>query len=75
MFEADQTSSGEMAHPPRGGVAKPRVSCSRTTAGLPNQQSSGTDGKSHPRDGVVQAIAPAAIRTKGRKLEKTPTGM
>jgi hypothetical protein len=34
---ADQTSSGEMAHPLRGGVAKPRVSCSRTTAGLPNQ--------------------------------------
>ena len=26
-----------MAHPPRGGAAKPRVSCSRTTAGLPNQ--------------------------------------
>jgi len=34
---ADQTSSGEMAHPLRGGVAKPRVSCSRTTAGFPNQ--------------------------------------
>jgi hypothetical protein len=31
--------------------------------------------KSHPSDGVAQAIAPVAIRTKGRKQEKIPRGM
>lgn len=75
MFEADQTPSGEMAHPLRGGVAKPRVSCSRTTAGLPNQQSFRRGWRSHPRDGVAQAIAAARDQDEGEEAGKNTKGM